>query len=229
MTNHQIFENREIFGSLELFLLAPMTSLDETLFACSNANSHQIPLLWVKPCYVTPCIDALKGSHVNVGTVIGYPYGANVTRVKTSEAKQALIDGVTSLAMVINYGYVNDGNLNLLGKEIQAVCGLAHMNGARFSIFLDFACILDQEYKEILSILADVCVDGVILSGKALNDKDIVTQVKDLIKTDHGKFILTGMAEHHSIATIERLLDFGYSRVGIYYLPEMFKDLGFNQ
>jgi deoxyribose-phosphate aldolase len=226
MNNNQEFETNENFEYLEVFLLDPILSLRETLASCGEARSYQIPLIWVKPCYVLPAIEVLKGANINIGTIIGYPYGVNVTHVKISEAKQALIDGVTSLAMVINYGYVFDGKRDLIEKDIQAVCGLSHMNGVPFSLFLDCEYLSREQFVNIIPILSEVCVDGVILSGKAVDLGNYVNLIKDVVKIEGDRFSLTGMAQNGSLNEVKNLLDSGFDRVGLSHLSNILKDFG---
>ena len=55
----------------------------------------------VKPCDVKAAKELLKKSTVKVSCVLSFPQGADATPVKAFQAKQAVIDGVDEIDMVM--------------------------------------------------------------------------------------------------------------------------------
>lgn len=69
---------------------------------CKEAREYGFACAMVNPCEVPVAVKALKGSGVNVGTVIGFPLGQNTTSVKGFEALEAIENGATEIDFVIN-------------------------------------------------------------------------------------------------------------------------------
>src|SRR3954452_3570925 len=65
------------------------------------ARECDVASVCVKPYGVLRAARALKGSTVLVGTVIGFPHGGNVSRIKVAEAETAIDDGAVELDMVV--------------------------------------------------------------------------------------------------------------------------------
>ncbi|MDN6292632.1 MAG: deoxyribose-phosphate aldolase, partial [Tetragenococcus halophilus] len=60
-------------------------------------------------------------TEVGITTVIGFPLGANSSKVKAFEARQALKDGATEVDMVINVGALKSNNKDAVLEDIKAV------------------------------------------------------------------------------------------------------------
>lgn len=93
---------------------------------CLEAKDHHFASVCVNPCWISFCSDLLKGTDVNVCTVIGFPLGATSTKSKVEEIKQAILDGANELDMVINIGKLKDGEYDYVENEIRALkqaCG----------------------------------------------------------------------------------------------------------
>ncbi|MDW8322244.1 MAG: 2-deoxyribose-5-phosphate aldolase, partial [Armatimonadota bacterium] len=64
---------------------------------CEEALQHRFASVCIQPCWVKTVVRYLEGSDVAVGTVVGFPLGANMPSVKLYEAEQALASGATEL------------------------------------------------------------------------------------------------------------------------------------
>ena len=88
---------------------------------CNEAMEYHFASVCVNPCYVELAKELLDGSTVNVGTVIGFPLGANTIRVKEMEALIAVEDGADEIDMVINIGAVKNGDYEYVRNEIEDI------------------------------------------------------------------------------------------------------------
>ena len=66
-------------------------------------------------------MSAVTQSEVKIGSVLGFPLGATSTRSKIAEAEAIVVDGATEVDMVINIGWVKEGNHKRVAEEIQEV------------------------------------------------------------------------------------------------------------
>lgn len=88
---------------------------------CAEARTHSFFSVCVNPAWIPLCVEQLKGTPVAVCTVVGFPLGANTTRVKVFETEQALRAGATEIDVVINIGALKDKNLSLVQSELKDV------------------------------------------------------------------------------------------------------------
>ncbi len=76
----------------------------------AEAKAHDFASVCLNPYWVPRAVAALKGTDVNVCTVIGFPLGANTTFIKVAEADEALAAGAKEVDMVLNIGELKAGH-----------------------------------------------------------------------------------------------------------------------
>lgn len=87
----------------------------------------------------------LKGTDVNVCSVIGFPLGANTPEIKAYEAKNAVENGATEVDTVINIAALKEKNDDLVERDIRAVVD-AVKGKALVKVIVE-ACLLTDEEK----------------------------------------------------------------------------------
>lgn len=111
---------------------------------CQEAILNDFASVCINPVWVKLAYSLLKGSNVDVCTVIGFPLGANTLETKVFETKQALLDGADEIDMVINIGQAKMGNFEYIFNEIKAVKDVA---GAHVVKVIIETCYLTDEEK----------------------------------------------------------------------------------
>ena len=109
-----------------------------------EARKYQFASVCVNPTWVAYCAEQLKGSGVDVCTVIGFPLGANTPEVKAFEAANAIENGATEVDMVINIGALKDGDNDLVLRDIQAVVNAAK-GKALVKVIIETCLLTDEE------------------------------------------------------------------------------------
>ena len=104
----------------------------------------------VNPANVAVAAARLRGSPVKVGTVVGFPLGANLTLTKLAEAEAALRNGAHELDMVLNIGALKSGDRVLVQHEMRSVVRLAHGRGAILKVILE-NCLLTRSRRSWLA------------------------------------------------------------------------------
>lgn len=110
-----------------------------------EAKEYKFASVCVSPIWVNYCSAQLKGSGVNVCTVIGFPQGATPTAVKVFETNQAISDGAAEVDMVISVGKLKDADNEYLKNDIKAVVDAAR--GKALTKVNIEACLLTDEEK----------------------------------------------------------------------------------
>jgi deoxyribose-phosphate aldolase len=126
-------------------LLRPELTEADVIAGCQLAARYHTATVCVKPCHVTLAREQLKDSDVVVSTVIGFPHGSNLTKIKVAEAQKALDEGALELDMVLNIGQMRSGKTDFVRDDIKAVCDVAHARGAKVKVIFENAYLTDAE------------------------------------------------------------------------------------
>jgi deoxyribose-phosphate aldolase len=135
----------KVAKTIDHSLLRPELTVDEVLAGCELAAACQVASVCCRPLDVGRCRDALAGSGVLVGTVVGFPHGASTTAVKAFEAERALDEGAVELDMVLPIGWLRSGEDDEVREDIAAVVDVAHPRGAVVKVILENAYLTDEQ------------------------------------------------------------------------------------
>lgn len=102
-------------------LLKPESTQTQIDKLIAEAVEYQFASVCVNPTWVSYAAKALKGTEVNVCTVIGFPLGANTSSVKAFETKDAVANGADEIDMAINIGQLKSGQYDAVEADIRAV------------------------------------------------------------------------------------------------------------
>lgn len=134
----------QLAGSIDHSLLRPDLTLSDVEQGCALAGRYRVASVCARPADVPRCVELLDGSPVAVGTVVGFPHGANATATKVFEAERALSEGATELDMVLNIGRLRSGADDDVERDIRAVVEAAQ-GRALVKVILENAYLTDDE------------------------------------------------------------------------------------
>lgn len=132
-------------------LLAPNAREGQIIQLCKEAKEHHFASVCVNSGWVKTCAKELKGTDVNVCTVVGFPLGATSLESKVFETRQALSDGANEIDMVINIGKLKDGDNDFVREEIKR---LKETCGEHVLKVIIETCLLSDEEKVRACLLA---------------------------------------------------------------------------
>jgi deoxyribose-phosphate aldolase len=135
----------KVAKTIDHSLLRPELTVGEVLAGCELAAAYDVASVCCRPLDVGRCRDALAGSGVLVGTVVGFPHGASTTAVKVAEAERALDDGAVELDMVLAIGWLRSGEDGYVQDDIAAVVAAATARDAIVKVILENAYLTDKE------------------------------------------------------------------------------------
>ena len=135
----------QVAGTIDHSLLRPELTTEEVRAGCELAAAYRVASVCCRPLDVAACRDALQGSGVAVGTVVGFPHGASTTAVKAAEARRALDDGAVELDMVLPIGWLRSSHDGYVLDDIAAVVAVARPRDAIVKVILENAYLTDEE------------------------------------------------------------------------------------
>lgn len=140
-------------------ILKPIAQRKDIEQLCREAKEHNFASVCVNPCWVSYASKLLEGSSVKVCTVIGFPLGANDSKVKAFEAKNAIEQGAGEVDMVINISALKAGEYDLVKSDIAAV--RAASQGKVLKVIIETSYLTDEEKQKVCQICAECGADFV--------------------------------------------------------------------
>lgn len=140
-------------------ILKAVATKEDVTKLCAEAAQYGFASVCVNPFWVSMCADLLKGSGVKVCTVIGFPLGANSSKVKAFEAELAIKEGADEVDMVINIGALKSGMLDVVKEDIAAVREAS--KGKTLKVIIETSYLTEEEKKTVCKICAECGVDFV--------------------------------------------------------------------
>ena len=193
-------------------LLKSISTKEDIKKLCIDAKKYNFATVCINPCYVSYASELLKGSNVKVCTVIGFPLGANTTKIKVEEALDAVKNGACEIDMVINVGYLKDKDYDYIKNEILEI--KKAIDGKVLKVIIE-TCYLDEEE---IKIMTEICNEteadyiktstGFGSRGASYEDVEIINKYKN----DKLKVKASGGIRTKEDA--EKYIELGVSRIG---------------
>ena len=125
-------------------VLKATTGASELKQLCAEAREHEFFSVCINSAWVSLAKSLLAGSSVKVCSVVGFPLGAMSPAAKVFEAQTAVKDGADEIDMVINVGWLKDGQTDAVRDEIRAI---KQAIGSRVLKVIIETCYLSDEEK----------------------------------------------------------------------------------
>jgi deoxyribose-phosphate aldolase len=129
----------ELSKTLDQTLPDPDPGPEELAALCARAQELHVASVCVPPAHVRAAAEELRGSDVKVSALIGFPSGRARTKVKMTDARQALADGAGELELVLNTTALRAGDACLVRDELVAIARMVRLgsaNGGRGVVLL---------------------------------------------------------------------------------------------
>ncbi len=133
----------EIAGLIDHTLLRADATEEEIVMLCEEAKKYGFFSVCINPSFVEKAAEVLSKTGVKVATVIGFPLGTSLTKVKVYEAIESVLNGADELDIVINPGLARANKWEAVEKEIALV--IAATPGVTHKIIIETAYLKDDE------------------------------------------------------------------------------------
>ena len=109
---------KELAAVIDHTLLSPTATAEEIKNLCGQAVEYGFCTVFVNPRWVSLAAEVLHGTNVKVGSVAGFPLGADTTKIKTAQAKEVIFAGADEVDMVADIASIVQGDHGYLYNEI---------------------------------------------------------------------------------------------------------------
>ena len=203
----------EMAAMIDHTLLKPEATDEQIIKVCREARENKFASVCINPSYVKLASEQLKGSGVKVCTVIGFPLGANDTRVKAYEAKIAIEDGANEVDMVINVGKLKAKDYEYVKNDIKAVVNEAR-GKALAKVIIETCLLTDEEKVKVCKLAMEAGADFVKTSTGFNKGGATVEDVKLMYETVAPKLKVKASGGIRTTEDAIKMIEAGASRIG---------------
>jgi len=193
-------------------VLKPGTTKETLKKFCDEAKEYGFASVCVNPACVPYVAEQLKGSEVKVCSVIGFPLGANTTRVKAFETIDAIENGAREVDMVINIGALKNKEYDLVKDDIKAVVNAAHPK-AIVKVIIE-TCLLTDEEKIIACKLAKEAEADFVKTSTGFGTGGAAVEDVRLMKKTVGDMLVKASTGINNRKICDKFLEAGACRMG---------------
>lgn len=193
-------------------LLKPEASADEIKQLCREAQELGTWSVCVNGCRVAQAATLLAGTGIKVCTVVGFPLGAMMPKAKAFETRAAVEAGADEIDMVINIGFVKDGNWEAVESDIRGVVEAA--SGALVKVILETVLLSEEEIVRACRAVVAAGAQFVKTSTGFSTGGATVAAVRLMRKTVGPSFGVKAAGGIHTRGQAESLIEAGASRIG---------------
>ena len=136
-------DHKEILRHVDHTILTTTATWEQVKTLCDEGLRYQTASVCIPASHVKRAADYVDGK-LKICTVIGFPNGYSTTAVKVFETEDAIGNGADEIDMVINLGWVKQGDWDAVTEEIKAV--KASCKGHILKVIVE-TCQLTQEEK----------------------------------------------------------------------------------
>jgi deoxyribose-phosphate aldolase len=147
---------KELAGLIDHTLLKPETTSGQIKRLCDEAIRYGFYAVSINPRWIPVAAGLLHGTNVAVGGVVSLPLGADFTKIKVLQAKEAVFAGADEIDMVADISAIIEGDEKYLARQFEAVRKICH--SMRPEVLLKViieAAVLTREQKIFVCQIAD--------------------------------------------------------------------------
>ena len=181
---------------------------------CADARRHGFAAVMLYPASVPLAADALAGSPVRVGTVIGFPHGRASTAAKEAEVRAMAAAGAHEVDIVMNYADLREGRRDAVAAELGRLAAVARELRLLTKVIVETCCLDRAQKLAALALCEDAGVDfiktstGFGAAGATVND------VKLFADRRRGAIRIKAAGGIKTLAQARALIAAGADRLG---------------
>ena len=119
--NIEQISQEELAGCIDHTLLDATATKERIEQLCHEAKTYGFHTVCVNGRWVALVAELLAGSKVAVGGVVSLPLGADTTKIKVAQAKEAVFAGADEVDMVADLAAIIEGDSRYLADQLTRV------------------------------------------------------------------------------------------------------------
>ena len=177
-----------------------------------EAYSFDFPAVCIPPCFVKEAKVFLKHSSVKIATVIGFPFGNTTTEVKVFETRQAIQNGADEIDMVINIGWLKQGDYNAVREEIRQIKQACGPKG-ELKVIVETGLLTEDEILVVTKLVDEAGADY-IKTSTGFGPRGASFRDVELFKEGSSRLKIKAAGGVRDYETAEKFIKMGIHRIG---------------
>jgi deoxyribose-phosphate aldolase len=181
---------------------------------CREALEHAFYSVCVHPIWLPRARQALRGSEVELCTVVAFPHGELGAKAKGLEASCAVEAGATEVDMVAARSLIHASRWSELRREVQAVVDASNAALPRVKVILETASLSPDEIRAACESVVEAGAHFVKTStgfGEGGASVEAVQLMRECVGPDFGVKASGGIRD---LQAARAMLDAGANRLG---------------
>jgi deoxyribose-phosphate aldolase len=197
-------------------LLRPEATEAEVRRLVAEAAEHGFASVCIPPIYVPLAAEALRGTPVAVGTVVGFPLGYVHPEIRRAESLQAVADGARELDTVLNLSWLKSGDDRQVLDDLAAWVDAMRRRpeGLILKVILETALLTDDEKVRGARLVVEAGADFVKTSTGFSKGGATLEDVALLARTVEGRIGVKASGGIRDAATARAMIEAGAKRLG---------------
>lgn len=192
--------------------LGPTVSISDIDTLIDEAIEHQFKSVCVSPIWVEHAKLRLEGTGVLVCTVVGFPFGTHLPKVKAFETKEAIKLGADEIDMVIDIDAVRAKDRKRVTKDIKSVVKAAA--GKTVKVIIETAYLDKKEITYVSKIAVKAGATFVKTSTGYASRGASIEDVATIKKAVGDAALIKASGGIRSIEDANLMIEKGASRLG---------------
>lgn len=157
----QNITEKELAGSIDHTLLQAKATREQIEQLCQEAIDFSFHTVCVNGRWLSSVADLLDGSKVAVGGVVSLPLGADSTKIKAAQARDAIYAGADEIDMVADLAAIIEGDSNYLADQLASVLKVCRSMrpAVVLKVIIESASLSDEQIIFACQIAQGVGVD----------------------------------------------------------------------
>jgi deoxyribose-phosphate aldolase len=195
-------------------VVRPDATREMVLRAAEIAARLETATLTVQPHYVRAAADALRGTAVLVGSVVGFPHGNETPAMKEYQAYEVLDLGAREIDMVMNIPALKNAEQEVFMRDIQGVVTAGAAHDSRVKVITENCFLTVDEKRRACDWIADTGADFVKTSTAYADGGATLDDVRLMYHTVNGRCLVKAAGGVRSLDDILAFLKAGARRFG---------------
>lgn len=217
-------DRQNIASLIDHGLLRPDVTKDDIWRLCEEAMDHGFCSVCVNPSYISTAKEILQQSRVRISTVIGFPSGMTLRKVKIYESLEAVMEGADELDIVINIGLAKSDIWNEVEKEISDI--IRATPAAVHKVIIETCYLTDDEKRKATSVVLNTGAAFIKTStgfGPSGADARDISLIRSVAR---GRIGIKAAGGIRTLKDVLLLVDAGATRIGTSSGADIMKEIG---
>lgn len=203
----------QIAKMIDISVLHTVNTEADIQFLINTARNYRFFCTFALSCYSSTLVEAFKNDDILVGAPIGFPSGAEMTKIKVFQARTLYDIGCDEFDMVMNIGLLKSKQFTKVENDIKAVHD--SINGKPLKVIVEAMYLNNEELIDACKIVMNSGAEFVKTGTGWAPKPTELKHIEIISKTVGNKVKIKAAGGIRDYDTLCRMYEMGVSRFGV--------------